>query len=799
MLTQVELEKQMYAGGRARADRIMHNNEEQGRAVNNPYSSTLYRRFILPLSEIIREDLTVKKAGAHKAHVKLLEPLDTDAVAFIAVRHATNALLCSEHDSTARMLVTDIGKAVYHELMLKVFEKVNPALFNTLVHSMNRRMSKNERHRMTVFKMQAKAEGIELPEWGSEGVTQVGSYLVNQLELLGMLKTWRVLKGKRQSIAVSIDPEVLGLIDTIKNMVKETMPYYLPCVEKPKDWVAIDDGGWHTDEMRRMMAYAVGAHGSWTDVASAGISTTLQAINGLQSIKWAINRPVLDAVKRVSQHFDMEEVLCQAELPAPPAPEFLDSGLSTSEMSPGQLAEFTTWKHQKRDWYTQLKLRGTKYGRFVSAMKVADMFVDYPEIYFVYFADFRGRLYARTSGVSPQGSDLQKALLRFANGKPLDSLDAVLWFTVHGANKWGYDKDSLQGRAKWVRERHQLIMSFAEDPIANSGWREADCPMQFLAWCFEYADWTNNPDTFLSYLPVGMDGSCNGLQNFSAMLRDDVGGEATNLVPADLPQDIYQRVADVTMQLLRQVEKDEAGYRDMWLKHGINRSLVKRSVMTLPYGSTRFACAGFIVDDYMKVGKAPEFARDQYNKAAQYLSHFVWDAIREVVVKAKDAMDWLQACAAKIIKAGANEIRWTTPAGFTVIQRYKKIESKRVRTSLCGNAFLRIGTELEEADLLRHKNGIAPNFIHSLDAAHLQLTTVAARAEGLDLAMIHDDYGCHASDCPRLSKLIRETFVAMYEENEPLADFAKLYDLEGQPEKGSLNLREVLKSTYFFS
>lgn len=799
MLTQVELEKQMYAGGRARADRIMHNNEEQGRAVNNPYTSTLYRRFVLPLSEIIREDLAVKKAGAHKAHIKLLEPLDTDAVAFIAVRYAVNTLLNSNDNSSSRALVTGIGKGVYHELLLKIFEHVNPALFHTLVNSMNRRLSKSDRHRMTVFKMQAKAEGIEFPEWGSEGQTQVGSYLVNQLELLGLIKTWRTTEGKRQSIKVSLSTEILGLISTIKDMVKETMPFFLPCIEQPKDWASIEDGGWHTPDMRRMQPYAVSSHGAWSQMQDEGLPLPLKAINALQSTRWAINNRILAAVKKVSRHFDMEEVLCQAEVPAPPTPEFLSEGLSSSEMTPQQLSEFTSWKHQKRDWYTQMKLRGTKYGRFVSALNVAEQFSEYPAIYFVYFADFRGRLYARTTGVNPQGSDLQKALLHFADGKALDSLDAELWFMVHGANKWGYDKDSLTGRAQWVKDRHQLIMAFAEDPISNSGWREADCPFQFLAWCFEYADWTNNPDTFKSTLPVGMDGSCNGLQNFSAMLRDEVGGEATNLIPSALPKDIYKMVADVTAHLLRQSEKDEAGFRDMWLKHGLNRSLVKRSVMTLPYGSTRFACATFIVDDYLKAGKAPEFARDQYNAAAQYLSHFVWDAIREVVVKAKDAMDWLQACASKIVKAGAKDISWVTPSGFPVIQRYMKCNSKRIRTSLCGNAFLRIDTEIDTADSMKHRNGIAPNFIHSLDASHLQITTVAAHAEAMSLAMIHDDYGCHAADCPRLSKIIRETFVAMYEENEPLKDFADKYGMPQPPSKGSLQLREVLKSEYFFS
>jgi DNA-directed RNA polymerase len=473
--------------------------------------------------------------------------------------------------------------------------------------------------------------------------------------------------------------------------------------------------------------------------------------------------------------------------------------MKMEDMIPSQQEEFVHWKRLKAEWFTQMKLRGTKYGRFYTATTVADKFRDFPSIYFVYFADFRGRLYAQTTGVSPQGSDMQKALLRFANGKPLDSLEAERWFCINGANKWGYDKDSLDGRVQWVKEHHQQIMDFAADHVSNSGWRDADAPLQFLAWCFEYAEWKTNPHTFISHIPVGMDGSCNGLQNFSAMLRDEVGGKATNLVPSPLPNDIYQMVADVTSLALRRAEPDDSGYRDKWLKHGINRTLVKRSVMTLPYGSTRFSCSDFIVGDYLKMGKATEFEKTEYNKAAQYLSHFVWDAIGEVVVKAREAMVWLQKGAKQVIKNGDETIRWVSPSGFPVIQSYMQRSEHQIRTNLCGTAMLKLHKDTDNPDANRHRNGVAPNFIHSYDAAHLHLVAVAAKAEGMQLAMIHDDYGTHAADAQRFYNIIRETFVAMYERVNPLEEFAAQYDLSEPPTKGYLNLRDVLSSPYFFS
>lgn len=43
--------------------------------------------------------------------------------------------------------------------------------------------------------------------------------------------------------------------------------------------------------------------------------------------------------------------------------------------------------------------------------------------------------------------------------------------------------------------------------------------------------------------PCGQDGSCNGLQHYAALGRDSVGAASVNLLPSDLPQDVYREVA----------------------------------------------------------------------------------------------------------------------------------------------------------------------------------------------------------------------------------------------------------------
>lgn len=807
-MRQVELEREIVAGGRVRCERMMEKNEEAGRAYNNPYAQAINRRFVLPLAAAIREDLTAIRPGVRKAHVGLLSPIDPEAVAFIAVRGVLSHLLGGGEQGAGNSLMHSIGTSVYHEYMLNHFDHVAPELFYKLVHDFERRRSKSERHKMTVFKMQARASGIEWNEWGIGAKEQVGAYLIDQLSILGMVEVTKTQRkhGRnfRSDTLVSLTEDTADSIASIKDFIAETTPYYMPCVEQPLDWKTISDGGWHTAALRRIMPYAISVRkGDITAFEDVQMQPVLDAINTLQRVQWRINDKMLDTVRTVAKHFDMEEILGQAEIPKPDRPSFLESGMTKEQMQPEQLHEFARWRRLMAEWHTEMRLRGAKYGRFYTATRVADKFRDEPHLHFVYFADFRGRFYAQTTGINPQGSDLQRALLKFSIGKPLLTDDAVRWFLVNGANKFGFDKAPLRERAAWVLTRKDMICRMADDPISFSEWREADKPLQFLAWAFEFREWVRNPNTFVSHLPVAMDGSCNGLQNFSALLRDEVGGKATNLLSGKQANDIYTLVAERTTELLKALPDDDTGYRQRWLLHGITRSLVKRSVMTLPYGSTRFSCADFIVGDYLSKGKATEFSRDEYDRAARYLSFPVWQAIGDVVVKAREAMNWLQQVASLLIRSGEQSIRWYAPTGFPVLQQYWEVNEHRINTKLCGNTKIVCYSETDDPSRSKHRNGIAPNFVHSLDAAHMTLTTVAAGRAGItSLAMIHDDYGTHAADAQAMYHIIRETFVQMYSTHSPLGDLRNRYEAYGLPplpNQGNLDIREVLTSEFFFS
>jgi len=177
-------------------------------------------------------------------------------------------------------------------------------------------------------------------------------------------------------------------------------------------------------------------------------------------------------------------------------------------------------------------------------LTVAEEFRGDRAIYYPHSVDFRGRLYpVPMTGLSPQGPDLDRGLLTFAQGKPLGTQEAADWLAIHGANTYGIDKVSFADRLEWVDQHREDILAVARDPLQPGPlafWSASPDKWQFLAFCFEWAGYLKDGLGYVSSLPVTVDGSCNGIQHFSAMLRDRAGGAAVNLVPGEKPADLYQ-------------------------------------------------------------------------------------------------------------------------------------------------------------------------------------------------------------------------------------------------------------------
>lgn len=208
-------------------------------------------------------------------------------------------------------------------------------------------------------------------------------------------------------------------------------------------------------------------------------------------------------------------------------------------------------------------------------------------------------------------------------------------------------------------------------------------------------------------------------------------------------------------------------------------------------------------------GKEFIFQGDGY-QAAQYMAKAIWNAVNQVLVKAGEAMKWLQSVAS-IAASEELPVRWTTPVGFPVMQAYPDLERRKVKTSISGKlVYLTMYREKDNLDRRRQSQGIAPNFVHSCDAAHMMLTIVRAEQEGIkNFAMIHDSFGTSAGDTEELYRIVRESFVEMYGDIEVLESFRdeickqmsekNLPKVQPLPTRGELELNEVVDSRYCFA
>lgn len=797
-MNQVELEQYAVSGGVEQMQAALSGNVADGKAHLNFYSNAVYKRFVIPLSEVIDVMTEEVKRGPQAVAKLYLKQCNSRTAAFLAVRTCLDKALSEQtYTSTACM----IGGLVYGEVLLSRFADLAPELYFTLTRDLKRKLSSDEKHRILVFKAEAERKGLEVPVWGAEDKAQVGLALLSLCEAMGLIEGELeagkgVKKGRKM---VRLTESVQQLLGGLEGYAAQMAPWTLPCVEQPQDWTTPNDGGYHTLEMKRLCPSIIRGRSRVEDYDVP--QHRLDALNKLQRQRWCINQRVLDTLIECRAVMDVgKEVRTIREQPMPTKPRWLDGQIKEKDMSRDQLAEFKQWKRATAEWHTTKKIRARCNNRVNEAIKVARLMGN-SAFHFVWQYDYRGRSYATTRGISPQGSDMQKALMMAAEGLPMgDDPETAYWFKIAGANRFDHDKLTLDERAAWVDDNHEELMAMADDPLTHTAWMDVDKPFTAIAWVFEYAHWQRDPAGFYTHLPLGQDGSCNGLQHYSAMLRDEIGGAAVNLTPSNSRKDIYGIVAVETLPIVRASDEDRVGSRRKWLQHGMNRSLVKRSVMTLPYAATRFSMADFIYEDYIAKGKAPEFEGQEGRVSATWLSYRVWDAIGKVVVKAREAMEWLQAGSEEILAAHPAGVVWKAPDGFTVRQQYSKQKFVRVACKITEGPriFVKLAVpDGEDApeDPRRHKQGVAPNFIHSMDGAHL--TRVVNAFPGF-LAVVHDDFGCLAPLVPQLHRVLRDTLVEQYETSDPLGDLASRYSLAPPPVAGNLDLGDIRKSLYCF-
>jgi len=795
---ELQLEEESLALG---ASRYRNRLQSQGHT-DMPPGLRFLSETVPPLAERLDTFLSAKVRGNKHTLVSFLQGLSTEAVALITLRSMLQGV--SERQTSTSTALSIMGVLKEH-IEWEMLGQVAPGLRVVMERQLCKASS--ERHRRAVARHVTRKQDVQL-DWSTPKRAKAGMALIQ----LAIQATGR-FRLQRQSNGRGKTPDYVQLTDAAEErLLREhgrcelLEPLYMPMVCEPMDWQGPYKGGYLS---RRTTLVKTQNHDYLEDLQTVDMPAVYDAVNRLQRVAWRINPNILRVLREAWEGgHQLAGLPMREDAPLPAKPARWEEIVATKDEDENALAAFRAWK---RDAAITYEANAKLVGQRVSVGRklwLAEKFLHEPRIYFPHTLDWRGRAYPLPVEVHPQADDPGKALLQFAEGKPLGP-DGAAWLAIHTATCWGEDKASFEDRIAWVQQHEDDIVAAAARPLEHTWWADAEEPWQFLAACIEWCGYLLQGERYVCHLPVSVDGSCNGLQNFSAMLRDEVGGRATNLLPAEKPADIYQRVADVVAAKVRAAaqagEGTNAEMAALW-QGRITRKLVKRPVMTMPYGVTRVGIRDQLLLEVRKLELLP---RDRCWEACAWLTGIVQESIGEVVVAARLAMDWLQEVARGAARDGL-PVHWTAPSGFPVVQEYRRWKLHEIRCYLGGvTRKVALNRQSTEIDVKRQALGISPNFVHSCDASHMMATVNLCAEHGVhSLGMVHDSFASLPTDMPALFELLREAFVRQY--SEPVLERFR-EELQGQlpaelaekfppmPASGALELEQVRESLFFFA
>jgi len=373
--------------------------------------------------------------------------------------------------------------------------------------------------------------------------------------------------------------------------------------------------------------------------------------------------------------------------------------------------------------------------RIEESIRQAEEVGAYP-IWLEHDFDYRGRLYCGSRIAGHQGPDHQKALISFAKREPVDG-EAMVQMLQAAAGHYGLGHSSWAERAAWGQENLPLINAVAEHPLDQLDlWKGAKDPWQFLQLARAIRRVLQGDKA--SGVPVRFDQTCSGMGIIAALTRDRSLAMATNVI-GDRRSDLYAQVAGRLQDLL-QADLDSFDFRDqryaeLWLKHGVDRSLTKGPVMTTVYGARHFGLVEQLVAHLQ--GLNPEqpvgLYEKEYTRPAQYLARKLSLVIGTELRSCIAVETWLRDVSSRCLRK-QQPISWQSPSGFPIRLGSLVEETQKVGTAFNGTRrWKRVDANYEPGQMSARvtNRGITANCIHTFDAAfcqHMVLTCASVEA-----------------------------------------------------------------------
>lgn len=819
MAEQLRLEEEMKAETRARYFRVHENAQDRedfasthaGRSIFNH----LYKPFLEELNAWTEERLS-GKAGRRANAVKMIAEFDdNETLAYIFVSTLINTTLTLNYrdkKKLARMTRVALAttQAIHDELRMRFFAKERKTLLRKIVKDFAQRdLPRRRRRELMIKQFNTQKLQWEAAGWKQGPRLQLGVILIDLFRrATGSIEEYDFYDGPRTIRCISFTKEMITALGDRMDRAADLFTVYMPTVIPPRPWSinALVGGGYYSENVEPYKLVKGAKYEYLAELENRDMSAIIDPLNAIQNTAWRVNPVMLDVLDHIYSHnIDCKGLPTADPKELPPMPVGYNEDPEVTHEH--RKACYIVHDYNRRAISKRISVLRT--------ISMASKFAKYDAIYFPMDLDSRGRAYPKVPFLNPQGPDYVKGLLEFSEGKPVYAHDYSLYYlTIAIANAWGQDKLPLDERAQWVEDNQDMLCEVATDPKGDLRWLEADEPFMALRGAMEWLGYCEVGDGYVSHMPVHFDATCSGLQHFSALLRDHVGGFHVNLTSHPERQDIYGAVAKKTQASLEALA-DTCDIARIALSMGISRSLCKRPVMIVPYAGTFSSCMEYVNDHYkerVEDGEVlPLDLSEIRSKVAPLVAKHVWEAIASTVIAARGAMDWITKTARLASKGGTTPIQWTTPDGFVIQQARYEDKMQRVETYLDGGRIVHLSIVNETKTLNSRKmaQSLSPNYIHSLDACHLRgAVRKAEEIGGMSYAMIHDSFGVHAADMGRfVEECIKPAFVEMYADGNNLERFRDELvinikddvEIPELPPQGDLDLNEVLQSQFFFS
>ena len=729
---------------------------------------TLLPRLVSRIEETNSRIHERKNGAFFKEIHTYLKNIDSTAAAAIACKITFDKVFGYKEGSNLVVNVTEsIGHAIEDECQMRHYETHAPGLLNILKKNYWHKSIGTQQKLVVIRTLMNRYKVKQWTTWNRTIRIKLGAWLLDCIvESSGWFMKQSIRQGRKTSVFVVPTPEFMDIKDEVMANAELFAPLAWPMIIPPRDWTNDSPGGYILNEV--MHGHDLVRRGNNCRIQG---ETPLAFINKIQKVAYTLNPFTV----RVAKALEKREIEVGKFLPIihyalPPKPVDIAENKesrkaycrATAEVKNKQAAEF------KRNCRTRM------------TMEAVNRFSKYERRFIPWSFDYRGRAYPIPAFLTPQDTDFGKSLIRSADESYITE-SGKKWLAFQVATTYGLDKETMANRLSWTTQNIPLITRVATDPIDNLGdWEAADEPWQFLAACEEYYSVVVTEARKTTGLFVATDATCSGLQILAGLARDKKTAQLVNVLPADRPQDAYKIVSEVAKwNCPKHIQKV------------MDRKIVKRTVMTIPYNAKPYSNRSYIRDALRE--KGIEIDKEDLTVTVQA----VRDAMHNVVPGPMNVMKWIEDEVSKVIKRGATTIEWVTPSGFVVKQRIMKKHTKYFDLQLLGRCQLKVATEdKNEVDLNRHKAATAPNLIHSLDASLLHLSVQEFENP---IALIHDSVLCRSVDMDELSTIIRNVYMHLFAEHDYLTEFAQQIGADTDPPIiGDLKPESVIDSTYFF-